>query len=129
MKTNFDDPETYELLIDVCARYQIDPSSSIEAEDFFSGILSAYQGDSNKEALVAWLEKQLSKEFISLNETPHWIQGYEWQFANGKPMIFVGQLDLRIPRGSIASQYFHDDTSFYIFIAPGESPRIIMQQF
>ena len=122
---------TGDLLMATCSRYQVDPSASIESETFFRTLLSQYDGPIDGDHLVAWLEKQLAGNFVAVNDRPHWIQGADWPFAGGKPMVFVGQIDIPVKSGSTASRYFHDDTSFYLFIqAEGKGPvKVITQQF
>ena len=48
-----------------------------------------------------------------IDRSPEWIQEAEWQFADGKPMVFVGQIDVPHAKG-----VFHDDASFFIFWSP-----------
>ncbi len=126
---DYDDPKIYDLLVKVCSRYQVDPSVPLESEVFFRELLSQY--DDPPEHLQTWLEKQLSDLFIAIGARPRWIQGANWPFASGKPMVFVGQIDIRANAGPIAPQYFHDDTSFYLFIQrEGKGTvKVITQQF
>ena len=126
---DYDDLETYFVLVEVCSRYQVHPSIPTESETFFRELLSQYDGP--PESLRSWLETQVSSSFISIDDRPHWIQEADWPFAGGKPMVFVGQIDIPVKSGSTASRYFHDDTSFYLFIqAEGKGPvKVITQQF
>lgn len=129
MATDFDNLETYLLLVKTCSRYQVDPSSSIESETFFRTLLSQYNGPIDEDHLVAWLEKQLAGNFLAVKDRPRWIQGADWPFADGKPMFFVGQIDIQVSTGSQASQFFHDDTSFYVFKQKKGPSKVIVQQF
>jgi len=126
---DYNDPEIYDLLVKVCSHYKVDPSVPLESEVFFRELLSHY--DDPSEPLQSWLEKQIRDSFIVIKDRPHWIQGANWPFANGKPMVFVGQIDIRVSIDSMASRFFHDDTSFYIFVpAEGEGPvEVITQQY
>jgi hypothetical protein len=51
---------------------------------------------------------------------------------SGKPMIFAGQIDLnQKEREKVTPTLYHDDTSLYIFLAPGEYPEaeVVIQQY
>ncbi len=39
--------------------------------------------------------KDIEKLFKVIDKNPEWIQNPEWQFNNGKPMKFIGQLDIK----------------------------------
>ena len=121
---NFDDISTYSLILNICSRYQVDPSSSIKMEDYFRSLLKQFQGNPEKAQIESWLEEQLSHSFISVDNPPRWIQNAEWPIVNGEPMQFVGQIDVIANEGS-AAQMFHDDTSFYIFVAAKVNPVVI----
>jgi hypothetical protein len=129
MSLNFDDPKTYKLLLEVCSRYKVDPSSSLEAETFFRKLLSQYDKNSDPEKIVVWLEEQISHQFVAIGERPRWMQGFDWPFVDKKPMIFAGQIDISVSdeRG-VASEIFHDNTSLYVFIRPKGSSVVILQQ-
>ncbi|MCQ3930164.1 MAG: hypothetical protein DPW16_06860 [Chloroflexi bacterium] len=111
----YEDPETFDLIAGVCNRHQVDPGYPDPEwtggiEDFFRNLLAEYKGTLDKEGLTTYLDKAMAEAFIAYGERPRWIQSADWPFHNGKPMIFVGQID--IP-GEVGG--FHDDTSFYIF--------------
>ena len=114
MALDFDNLETYELLVGVCSQHEVDPSVPLESEKFFRALLSKYDGAEDTESVTSWLDDQISRSFISLGERPRWIQNYEWQFVDGAPAIFVGQIDVATQDSEIASQIFHDDTSIYV---------------
>lgn len=124
---DYDDPKVFDLLIDVCSRYQVEPSMPLESEVFFRALLSRYEG--TPENLETWLDTQVRASFLAVNARPRWIQGADWPFVDGKPMFFVGQIDIRVNTGSQASQFFHDDTSFYVFMQKKGSIKVIVQQF
>ena len=125
---DFNDIETYLLLVKICNKYDADPSVSIESEEFFKDLLSQYSGPLAQESVEAWLEEQIQQLYISVGARPKWIQGSEWPFANGKPMIFVGQIDLFSQEREIIN-LFHDDTSLYVFIGKKVEPVVILQQY
>ena len=118
--------QTYVTVVEVAHRYGVDPSMSVEAEEFFIQLLQQYNGPD--EELVSWLEEQIQHHFVILVEQPRWIQSPAWPFANNRPMLFVGQIDVSRGQG-VASQIFHDDTSFYVFIPAEGPPVVVMQQY
>ncbi len=126
---DFDDAATYDLLLKICSPYEVEPDSSIEAEAFFRALLARYAGAADLESLAAWLNDQIPHYFVALGERPQWIQGADWAYANGQPMIFAGQIDLnRAEREKIVPS-LHDDTSLYVFIGRGVAPVVVMQQY
>lgn len=125
-----DDEAVYILLLNICSRYEVEPDSSIEAEAFFRALLARYPGAADLESLAAWLDEQIPRYFIALGERPRWIQGADWAFADGQPMIFAGQLDLnRAEREKVVPTLYHDDTSLYVFIGRRVAPVVVLQQY
>lgn len=128
MMLDFDNQEIYALLLNTCKKYSVNPSSSLHAESFFRELLTIYPGTSNIEEIVQWLEEMIANNFICIKERPKWIQGPEWPFSNGRPMLFVGQIDVSINDNPLL-QVFHDDTSFYLFITNDGETTVITQQY
>jgi hypothetical protein len=93
-------------LLQLGSELGFDPTSSEEAETFFTSMVAQFSGPDD--SLEGWLREQLGSCFKSLGRKPRWIQNPNWQFTDHGPMLFVGQLD--IPPG-----LFHDDASFYTF--------------
>lgn len=130
----FDDPDatpadfdTYLLVVEKSRAFGVDPSMSIEAEQFFEDLLGKYE--EVPEQLDTWLEKQLPQLFRAIDKRPDWIQGPQWPFSQGTPMIFVGQIDLSIQRAAALADIFHDDTSLYVFVSKEGHPKIVIQQY
>ncbi len=119
--------EVYELVLDITGRYNIDPSSSVEAENFFVDLLASYEG--NLEDIADWLDQQIRLDFKVIDKWPKWIQNSDWVYIEGKPAVFIGQIDLSVANNNLASQIFHDDVSFYVFIGEEGIKTVIMQQF
>lgn len=119
-----DDIETYQLVVETARRFSVDPSMSIEAENFFSELVTQYEGD--KAGLVDWLEEQIPQYFVAIGERPRWLQNPEWPFADGRPMIFAGQIDWK--HEEIPPEVFHDNTSLYVFIGRKTRPVVVIQQ-
>jgi hypothetical protein len=128
---DYDDPDIYELLFEVCPKYGTDPGVPLESELFFRKLLSTYDGTANDEVIRSWLHEQLGKYFICLGQRPRWIQAYEWQFDdNGLPMAFAGQIDLTKSMGEqVVPGFYHDDTSLYVFVGQKIEPVVVLQQF
>lgn len=97
-----------EILLELGDEFAFDPSSSVESEKYFIELLSKYQN--NDDNLTDLLREEIKKEFKVIEERPKWIQNPDWQFNNGKPMEFVGQLKVKQGKSEL-----HDDAIFYIF--------------
>lgn len=123
---DFDNEETYFLILNVCKEFCVDPSSSFESEDYFRNLLSKYNGEDSEKNISEWLKQTLSNEFVAIQTRPQWIQGPAWPVINGHPMMFVGQWDLNV---SECHGLFHDDTSIYVFVAPNSEPKVVVQQY
>lgn len=125
MKLTIDDFEVYKVVSTICVKYQVDPDTNIR--DFINKILSKYDGDDDLNKLKFWLEGEIPKHFIAVNERPIWIQNPDWPVHNGTPMIFVAQREVT------NQDFFHDTTVFYIFIPLGDwsddEIKIISQQY
>jgi hypothetical protein len=111
----YEDLETFGLICKVCSRYAVDPGYPDpewdgDMERFLRGLLSEYSGPLDEKHLEDYLDSNFAKSFIAYGERPRWIQAELWPFDNGKPMIFVSQID--VPK---SKSKFHDYTSFYIF--------------
>ena len=100
--------EYLELLLDLGIEYGFDPTSSIEMEDFMMSMLSEFSEQNGD--LQEWMRSRLKGCFRCVKDSPVWIQNPDWQVESGRPMWFVGQVDIPAAQG-----VFHDDASFYIF--------------
>jgi len=131
-----ENPEIHWLLLDICSKYGVDFKGKVnpqtghtECVDYLLNLLKQYTGPDDKETLAAWLDKEIPGAFPAFKERPNWIQSPEWPFAGGEPMEFIGQLDISIEDEETAARWFHDDTSFYIFVSKHAQPVVIMQQY
>jgi hypothetical protein len=113
---------TYRLLLQLSKNYGVDPSSSLEMEDFFTNSLLNPPETSD---LAAYITEILETSFISLKEPPRWVQGSEWPIDAGQPMIFAGQIDIKDEGKGI----YHDHTTLFVFINERTEPKVIIQQF
>lgn len=125
---DFDDHEIYELILKISIPLGVDPSSSMESENFFRDLIKKFEGEYDEVRINAWLKQQILNQFLAIHDRPRWIQNPEWPFSNNKPMVFAHQIDLSV-KDSIVAKLFHDDTSLYVFLGRQHSPIVIMQQF
>ncbi len=110
--------EVRRVLFDVAGRLGFYPDGGPESEPFFRRRADGYAERTAVDGAAAreWLVEQLEMGFRALRERPRWIQDPDWQFRNGEPMLFVGQLD--VPAGT--TRLFHDDAAFFVFWSPEE---------
>lgn len=99
-------------LCELCDKYCIDPESGIDSENYFKNLIKSINYTTIQDLIVS-LEKIIKKDFIVMNKAPHWIQGSDWQFNNGKPMIFIGQISKGYNNLGISC-----DMVFYVFYDP-----------
>lgn len=104
---NFDD--VLDSMFRVCAIHGCRPDVPLESEDYFRQLVASYQG--SPEAFEAWLDSRLAESFRSLTHPPDWLQGPEWPLRDGRPMTFVGQIEVR--RSPSLPQ--NHDAIFYVF--------------
>lgn len=129
MKVEYDNLEVLRLLTKVCRKYKASSDYPIEAKEFHSSLLKEYDGEYDMKQLKTWLEERLAKYYIALKKRPRWIQSPDWPFYEGKPMTFIGQVDIVVRKDDITERYFHDDISFYLFIGPDTSIyEVVVQQ-
>lgn len=104
--------EIYGLMLDAQPRW-LDLSP-----EYLEPLLEATAGIGRRERKAA-LKNALLARFRCLKSPPRWLQSPEWPFAEGRPMVFVGQLDM----GPLA----HDDAQVYVFAdeATGEIRTIV----
>ncbi len=88
----------------------IDPSCG-DGEAFFGNIIATFPG--TKAECLAYITRNISNWFRVVGDAPDWIQGCEWPYWQGKPMVFVGQVN--VPR---SAGWLHDDAAFYTFWEP-----------
>ncbi|WP_434982743.1 hypothetical protein [Xanthomonas arboricola] len=68
------------------------------------------QGDSNGKELVRILKDKIAQDFRFLKSAPKWLQGPDWPIVEGRPLVFVGQIDIGSLRHDTAQLYiFYDD--------------------
>jgi len=100
-------------LFAVIPRFGARPDIPIAAEDFFTELVARFD---DRVALRRHLEELAPGMFRCLRERPDWIQDPDWLWTGGRPMVFVGSLD--VPPGT-----FHGDARFYVFWSPEVGTR------
>ena len=63
---------------------------------------------SDKSELIGYIKDKIKSDYVCLKKKPTWIQSPDWQYHNGKPMVFAAQIDL--------CDLFHDKSNLYVFI-------------
>jgi hypothetical protein len=112
--------DVYEDALELMAGVGARPDVPLESREFVEAFIAGFRG--TREELLAELRRRSVEWFRSLSGVPHWLQEPEWQFNEGRPMIFVGQVD--IGKGS---GLFHDDAAIFVFFDPveGETKTVI----
>lgn len=121
---DFDDNGIYNTLLEACIPHQVDPSSSIDSENYFRELLDAYTGTTDMQSVSEWLKNHIKQNFQYLSQLPIWLQNADWQYEDGHPMIFVGQIDIQHD----VNKLFHDDTTFFIFYGKQGKTKVVVQQ-
>ena len=81
-----------------------------EAATFFTAIAAGFD---TREDFLRYAKEHARTWFVSIAGPPDWLQESEWAFDDGKPMVFVGHLDVPASAG-----YMHDDARFFLFWNP-----------
>jgi hypothetical protein len=112
--------DVYSELLELVSPFGAQLTAPIEAEEFFGREVESFAG--SRESLLDHIRTNLPDWFRAVGDRPRWIQEAEWQFSGGKPMVFVGQID--VPAGK---SVYHDDASFFVFVDPasGETKTVI----
>jgi len=127
MQLNTDDPNVFRVVRRICVFYKVDYSGTLERK-FLSTLLLGYKGEDNMDNLEQWLKQEIQTKFPALNERPSWLQSPEWPFTNDVPMVFIGQIDVHPSNTPDFSGYFHDSTSFYVFMPQGQGSCVVVMQ-
>ena len=66
-----------------------------DAEDFVNLTYEQYIAAGKPNNLVSWLRERLGDAFLSVNESPVWVEAEpSWAFYDGRPMVFITQSEL-----------------------------------
>lgn len=94
----------YERLFNLALQAQ--PTWLMLTAEYLTGALDLQSGDGNKTQLSS-LKKKIKDDFRCLKSPPKWLQAPDWPIENGKPLVFIGQLD--------TSSLNHDTSQVYVF--------------
>lgn len=80
----------------------------------YSNRLYAEFTDSGNSSVDAWLRDRLSSEFRYILSPPVWVESEpSWAYHNGKPMVFISQVDL--PENEVTASRLGYDQTVYLF--------------
>jgi len=99
----------YENLFNLTLKVQ--PKWLSLPSDYLSKLVEERKNLSSKE-LQAWLKEKIKFDFRYLKVPPKWLQSPVWPMVDGKPMVFLGQLDI--------SELSHDNAQAYLFFDEGK---------
>jgi hypothetical protein len=103
--------EVFEDLILIVSEVGAQVYVPAESERFFTEMVEQFDG--SRQDLLDHVSSSVGTWFKCFRTRPEWIQEAEWQFHDGRPMMFVGQIS--VPAGRSG---FHDDAAFYLFYDP-----------
>ncbi|PHR99100.1 MAG: hypothetical protein COA78_25365 [Blastopirellula sp.] len=103
---NYDD--VYVELVTTLSDIGVRPDLPIACEDYFARMADDFAGDESD--FINYVSENMRSWFRNLSVEPEWLQEPEWQFHNGKPMIFVGQIT--VPH---TGEFFTDTAAFFTF--------------
>ena len=76
--------------------------------------------DAQKQKLM---KERFKEYFRFLSKPPNWIQNPDWPIHEGKPLTFIGQIEIE------SSELFHDDGAAYVFCDPSTGSFETIAQF
>jgi hypothetical protein len=113
-KSNPESRDTYDLIL----KAQLD-WLDIDSKYISEKYLPALEGMDKTEAINK-LKSNILNDFKYVNEPPKWMQSPCWPISRGKPLVFLGQVDVE--------NYFHDVGAAYVFYDPeNDSTETVIQ--
>ena len=91
-----------------------------DCERFLTEMVKNYTGD--KGDIARYIREHVVTWFKAVDAYPEWIQNADWQFHQGRPMVFIGQIP--IPK---SSELFHDDAIVFVFLSDDGTMRNVIQ--
>lgn len=73
---------------------------------YFEEIGATFDGN-NKKDVKLMIKEKVSSDFKFIKSAPKWIQDQFWPLSEGKPMVFIGELDM----GTL----MHDTSRVFVF--------------
>lgn len=113
--------DIYEELLVLVSGYGAQVDTPIESEHFFETLIKEFHGTQSE--FLLFVQDNLPHWFRSVPENgPNWIQDAEWQFHDGKPMLFLGEI--KVPK---SAGVFHDDAAVFIFLSESGISKSVIQ--
>jgi len=108
----------YELL-PLLNRFGVDPRVPRACHEFFLVKIQEFEGSDAE--CIEHIVKMTPSWFRCLNTGPEWIQNPKWMFSEGKPMVFVGQIDVKSSEG-------WPESAFFLFWNPDNGDTEVVHQ-
>lgn len=113
--------DIFEELLVLVTDYGAQVDVPIESEQFFTTLIEEFHG--TQAEFLSFVRDNLPLWFRSVPEHgPSWIQEAEWQFHDGKPMLFLGEIP--IPK---SAGLFHDDAAVFVFLSEDGVSKSVIQ--
>jgi hypothetical protein len=112
----------YDIFLSIGQELGFDPSTPKELEAYCNCLLAEFQKTRNED-FREWVWPRLVSSFVCLSKRPAWIQDPQWQVSDGRPMVFVGQLDVQSE-----SRIGSCPVSFYVFYDPEKGDTRVVRQ-
>ena len=104
----------YELILDAT------PSWLVLPDQYATGLIDRLPQDCSRAARIKLAKEQIARDFRYLKRPPKWLQTAMWPCENGRPLMFVGQMDV--------GDLMHDDARLYVFFnAEGKAFHTLLQ--
>ncbi|KAB7769765.1 hypothetical protein [Xanthomonas maliensis] len=87
--------------------------------DYLANVLNG-QSDDHPKAELSRLKARIKDDFRYLKRPPNWLQSPDWPIEEGKPLIFVGQID--------TTGLHHDSSHAYVFFNPDTQGFVTLGQ-
>ena len=81
-----------------------------DCEQFLSELRTEFAG--TDEDFLKHVQKNVGRWFRVITSYPQWVQNAEWQFHEGRPMVFAGEITIPKDAG-----LFHDDAYIFVFLS------------
>ncbi len=106
------DGRAYELAEDeFAASFDMD-----EGGRFVDALYAEYVAAGRPKARGKWLRKRMEVSFACVSARPKWIERHAiWPFFDGRPMMFVGQMD--VAGFKMSDGHEIEESVFYVFCA------------
>lgn len=109
--------KNYDLLLSALPKWLLGISPSSE---YFTSIFDKLDNEKlSKNEKKAQIKSKIQKDFVSINKPPKWLQNPEWKIINGKPLVFIGELDITPKK---------DRAKIYVFLNPEDNSYHIVNQ-